>query len=125
MKAIEGGERGTKRLRWLARVGGSSVAALWLLMGIGSAIVEDAPWRLESVIVGVLIVASVLGILIAWWREAAGGAVVLICGMAHSLFAFVSARHSKLFAVSISGGPLLVIGCLFLAAWWRSTDRSA
>jgi hypothetical protein len=71
-----------------------------------------------------LIVASALGVLLAWWREGIGGTILVICAVAHSTLATIASGHTKGFAMLITGGPLLVAGILFLASWWRS-ERSS
>jgi hypothetical protein len=75
-------------------------------------------------VLAVLIVASALGVLIAWWREGIGGTIIVICAVAHSTFAYIASGHNKRFAMLITGGPLLVAGILFLASWWRSGRSS-
>jgi hypothetical protein len=68
----------------------------------------------------VLIVTSILGVLVAWFREGLGGAILLTVGVAHSTFALFAAGHNRGLAMLISGGPFLLIGVLFLASWWRA-----
>lgn len=67
-----------------------------------------------------LVIFAVLGILISWWREGIGGTVVVIGAVALGTFAYVTAGFNKGWAMLITGGPLLVIGLLFLASWRRS-----
>jgi hypothetical protein len=117
-------DRGMKRMRFTARGIGSLVAAFWLFAGIASAIAEPGPWTLESVIMAGLITTSVLGVLIAWWREGIGGTILVACAVAHSAFACVASGHNRGLAMLISGGPLLLAGVLFLASWRRASVRS-
>jgi hypothetical protein len=114
------GDQAIRWIRWIARGTGSSVAAFWLLMGVLSGIIEPGPWSLESAIMAGLIVTSALAVLVAWWREGIGGTMVVVCAVAHSVFAYVASGHNRGLAMLISGGPFLVIGILFLASWWRS-----
>ncbi len=114
------GDRAAKWMRWIARGIGSLVVAFWLFMGIGYGIVESGPWTLEDTIMTGLVITSVLGVLIAWWREGIGGIILVVCAVAHSTFAYIVAGHNKGFAMLISGGPFLLIGILFLASGWRS-----
>ena len=114
------GDQAAKRMRWIARGVGSLAAAFWLFVGIVSAIVESRPLTLEGAIMAGLIISSALSVLIAWWREGVGGAIVVICAIAHSTFAYVASGHNQGFAMLISGGPFLLVGILFLASWWRS-----
>ena len=109
-----------RRRRWVARGLGSLVAAFWVFIGVASGISEPGPWTLESAIMAGLIVASALSVLVAWWREGVGGALVVVCAVAHSTFACFAAGHNRGLAILISGGPFLLIGVLFLASWWRS-----
>lgn len=114
------GTRTTRWLRWLARGIGSFVAAYWLFMGLAYGIGEPTPWEAEDVTMACLILASVLGVIVAWWREGIGGLLLVIVALAHSIFAYIAAGHSRGFAVLISGGPFLLIGGLFLLVWYRS-----
>jgi len=66
------------------------VAAYWLFIGILSAIGEREPWMLESTMVASFIIALVLAVIIAWWREGVGGTIE-----AFSTFAYFTAGHNK------------------------------
>jgi hypothetical protein len=114
------GDATAKWLRWLARGIGSTVAGLWLFIGVLHGVGDSEPWTLESTVIALLIAASALGVLIGWWREAIGGAALVIVAITFSAFAWVTAGHSKGFAMLISGGPFLVVGVMFLASWWRT-----
>jgi len=114
------GDRATRWVRWIARGIGSLIVALWLFVGVASGISESGPQTLEDTIMTGLVITSVLGVLIAWWREGIGGTMLVICAVAHSTFAYIVAGHNKGLAVLISGGPFLLIGILFLASQWRS-----
>lgn len=90
------------------------------MMNNGSSIVRAAQWirRIARLIV------SVCGVLIAWRRERAGGAILVLCGLALSVFAYFSAGHNKAFAILVSGVPFFVPGVLFLLSWWMSRNES-
>ena len=89
------GGQAAKWLRWIARGIGSFVAGFWLFVGIVSAIVESRPLTLEGVIMVSLIISSALSVLIAWWREGVGGAIVVVCAIAHRTFAYVASGHNE------------------------------
>jgi hypothetical protein len=110
--------------RWLARSVGTLVAGFWLLVGVVSGLVEEAPWDWESSVLAVLIVASAASVAAAWRWERSGGIAVVACGLAHCAFALIASGHSKGFAVLISGVPFLLVGGLFLLSWWRSRATS-
>jgi hypothetical protein len=82
-------------VRWIARGIGSLVGALFLLIGAVAAISDPMPWSLEGAMLAGLVVATVLGGLIAWWREGIGGTVLVIGAMALGTFAYVTARFNK------------------------------
>ena len=107
-------------LRWIARGLGTLVAGFWVFLGILEAIFGPDPWTFETTALAVLIVAIAGAVTVAWWREGIGGALLLLVGVAHGAFAFLAAGQNKLFAVAITGVPILLVGLLFLASWWRS-----
>lgn len=113
-------DRSVKILRRMARGFGALIASLWLLVAILSLIYEQEHGGIESTIMALLIVSSILGVIIAWLRELEGGLIILVVAIAHSIFALVESGHNAGFAVLISGGPFFVIGSLFIATWWRS-----
>jgi len=69
-----------------------------------------------------LIPASALSVLITWRQEEIGGTLLLICAIAHSTFEYFASGHNQGLAMLISGGPFLLVGILFLASWWRTTN---
>lgn len=113
-------DRSVKILRWLARGIGTLMASFWLFIAIMSLIVEPEQGGIESTIMAILIVSSIIGVAISWLRELEGGIILLVVAIAHSTFALIEAGRNKGFAMLISGGPFFVIGSLFIAAWWRS-----
>jgi len=124
----EPGDRTARWLRRIARGMGALVAALWLFtlfVHIVAAIGEPEPWTLESAMMAGWMITAPLSILIAWWREGIGGTILVIYAVAFSTFGYVTAGHNKVYAMSITGGPFLVVGLLFLASWWRAKGRRA
>ena len=114
------GTRATTWIRRIARGIGSFVAAYWLFIGIISAVSGQEPWTLESTMIAGFIIASVLAVIIAWWREGVGGTILVICGAAFSAFAYFTAGHNQAIAMLVSGAPFIVAGVLFLVSWWTS-----
>jgi hypothetical protein len=123
---VESGEAGGGPLRWLARILGVVVAILWLTVGIGLAVLEREPWTPEAWVMAGLILASSLAVVVAWRREKIGGLLVVLSGVAHSVFALISSGHNRGLAMLISGGPFLLIGALFAlsARGWGTPGRS-
>ena len=88
--------------------------AFWLLMGIGYAFSDSEPFTGESAVMTVLIIASTIAMIVAWRQEKLGGVLLVIVGVAHSIFALIAAGHNHLFAVMVSGVPFIIIGSLLL-----------
>jgi hypothetical protein len=109
-----------KRLRWIGRGWGTFAGAWWLLTGVVHLIVGREPLTAEGALLGVLIVANVAGVVLAWWRGRLGGIVLILAGAALCVFAYLSAGHNKGFAVLVSGAPFLLAGVLILASRRRS-----
>jgi hypothetical protein len=105
-------------VRWAGRAIGSLVAGFWLVVGAAGAIVGTDPWTWESTVMAVLVVGSVLSVAAAWRWEGVGGGLVLLFGVAHGVFAYVTAGHNTGLAMMMAGGPLVVAGLFFLASWW-------
>lgn len=116
---------GTSWIGWIARGLGALFAGFWLFIGVLQAFFGSDPWTVESTILATLMVASVLAVAAAWWREGVGGTLLILVGAAHCIFAYVAAGHNKLFAVLISGVPFLLVGILFLASWFLSRRMEA
>jgi hypothetical protein len=113
------GDRLTKWLRGIACGIGWTVGAYWTFMLVVSAIAGDEPIMWEGVAIALLTAVTVVGIIVAWWREGLGGTIAAIGAIAFGIFAYFTAGHNKGFALLITGVPFLVSAILFLLAWWR------
>lgn len=111
-----------RRIRWAARGLSIFVAAVWVVMGIVPTFFEPPAWTFEDRMMAGLTTVCLASILIAWFREGVGGALLILCGVAHSTFAYFAAGHNIPLAMAISGGPFLVLGALFLLAWRRPAE---
>jgi len=105
-------------LMWFARIGGVIVSIYWLTSLVTSAIVESIGSQLsltlDGILLLVLIVASTIGVGIAWKHPLTGGKITVISSLFLSIFAYFSAGHNKLFAVAVSGLPYFLVGILFI-----------
>lgn len=111
-------------MRWAVCAIGSLVASFWVVIGAAGAVAGGEPWTGESAMMVTLIVSSALAVLLAWRWEGVGGALILACGIAHSLFAYVSAGHNRGLAIMFAGGPLMIAGLLFLGSWRQRREAA-
>jgi hypothetical protein len=120
--------RAAQWMRRIARLIASLAAVFWVFSltasFIGEVISDSFTWSPEGAILGGLMIVSVFGVLIAWRRERTGGVILVLCGLALSVFAYISAGHNKAFVILVSGVPFLVPGVLFLLSWWMSRYES-
>jgi hypothetical protein len=128
---ISNGNSGVRAAQWLRRIArliASLAAVFWVFSltasFIGEVISDSFTWSPEGAILGGLMIVSVFGVLIAWRRERIGGVILVLCGLALCVFAYVTAGHNKAFAILVSGVPFFVPGVLFLLSWWMSRDES-
>ena len=108
-------------LMWFARIGGVIVSIFWLTSLFASAIGESKESQLsltlEGILLSVLIVASTIGVGIAWKHPLTGGKITVISSLFLCIFAFFSAGHNKIFAVAVSGLPYFLVGVLFIQSY--------
>jgi hypothetical protein len=117
----EGMERIGRRppIELVARTIGVLAATLWLLPLVGALLGgdENSDGHIaEGIGVGVLAVANIVAVAIAWRRPALGGRLLLVTGALFCVFAFVTAGRNEWLAVAVSGGPFLLSGTLFFVA---------
>lgn len=114
-------DRATEWKRWTARGLGSLAGAYWAVALVAEAIWGDTPASLEGAVLGVLVGATVLGVALAWRWEGLGGMIVVVGAIALGIFAYFTAGRNRPLAISVTGGPFLVAGVLFLASWRRAS----
>jgi len=108
-------------LMWFARIGGVIVSIFWLTSLFASAIGDNLESQLsltlEGILLSVLIVASTIGVGIAWKHPLTGGKITVISSLFLCIFAYFSAGHNKIFAVAVSGLPYFLVGVLFIQSY--------
>ena len=108
-------------LMWFARIGGVIVSIFWLTSlfssAIGESIESQLSLTLEGILLLVLIVASTIGVGIAWKHPLTGGKITVISSLFLCIFAYFSAGHNKIFAVAVSGLPYFLVGVLFIQSY--------
>ncbi|MCD6239542.1 MAG: hypothetical protein J7K51_09585 [Thermotogae bacterium] len=119
MDVNHNGGRMSKWERRIARGIGTLAGAYWAFILLIQAIWGDTTVSSEGMILAGLIIIMVIGVVIAWHWEGLGGIIVVIGSIALGTFAYITAGHNKLFAVSVTGLPFLVAGILFLTSYWK------
>ena len=131
------GDRATKWIRWIARVWGTLIIAVTLLVVIGSAwnwvttgqadpyAAEDYP-AIENLPV-LFSILSTLGLGLAWRWEGLGGTIAVVFSLATLpvlLIHWPIARDFPRYLVAPYGTWLIatIPGVLFLVCWWRSRE---
>lgn len=60
------------------------------------------------------------GLLAAWWQEAVGGAIAMLCAMVVAGIVYATGGPNRLLEAFIYGSPFLIAGALFVACAWRA-----
>jgi hypothetical protein len=129
------GDRATKWVRWIARIWGTLIVALTLLVLIGyawnwvttgtvdpHAAADYPPIENLPPLFGLL---SVLGLGVAWRWEGLGGAIAVVFSLAALpvlLIHWPITHEFPRYLVAPYGTWLIIAipGILFLTCWWRS-----
>lgn len=109
--------RVTSVLRWLARIA-STVFALALLIMAVLGNWNVAHMSAQDVIGLGLMVAAVIALVLAWFWELVGGALLLAVGAA--------VLGIELTKGVVDGGPFAfgILGALFVYCWWASRPHA-
>ena len=135
----EGGDRVTRRVRWIARIWGAVIVGVVLLVFIGYtwnwiATGQADPYAVEHYppvenLPPLFTLLSAVGLGMAWRWEGAGGAIAVLFRLAELpvLLVHWPITHGFPRYLVTPYGAWLVIaipGVLFLMCWWRSTRRA-
>jgi cytochrome bd-type quinol oxidase subunit 2 len=117
----------TKWLRRVARIWSIVVIAFTLFMAVAHIVVpepETTDYPPIENLLPVVMVLSVLGLAIAWRREAIGGAINVGLFLVHmGLYWIIRGKPFPILAVPTLSAAV-VPGVLFLICWWRSRSKS-
>jgi len=111
-------------MQWSARVISTGLALFLALMGFGEAFEGDdfsstSPERSLVLGIAAFILAYLVAVVIAWFRERTGGVLLLVLGLA-AIFAFMVTEEPKDYWVTlVIGAPFVLSGILYLVCWKR------
>jgi hypothetical protein len=72
----------------------------------------------QGILLGILIVLALAGGILSWWREQAGGVLLLLAAIGLGILIGAFAGQNHFIAWLIIGLPFLIAGGLLLSAWW-------
>ena len=131
------GDRATRWIRWIARIWGTLILGITLIVLIGYAVnwvktgkadpyaAEDYP-PIEN-LPPLFVVLSATGLGIAWRWEGWGGAIAAVFQLAMLpvlLIQWPIAQDSRFVVPYIVSMMVATPGVLFLVCWWRSRRRA-
>ncbi len=105
----------TQILRWTARVLGTLLVLLVVVLMIGEGVPKPSILTAPEKLMFAPLIVMLLGLILAWRWEGTGGTLAL---SGYLLFGVLGPRLAS--SPFMAGG---VAGCLYLLAWWTS-DRS-
>ena len=105
-------------LVWFARISGLLVSVIWLYILISGAAVETMEsqmgFSLEGVLMTILVIASIVGIAIAWKYPFNGGKIIVITSVFLIIFNYFSAGNNKYIPIAVQGLPFFLVGIFFI-----------
>jgi hypothetical protein len=125
---MDANDKQSATLMWFARIGGVIISGFWLFSLVASALGESVGSRLsfslEGVLLTILIIASTVGVGIAWKYPLTGGKITVISSLFLCIFAYFSAGQNRMFAVAVSGLPYFLVGILFIQYKLAMEDKN-
>ena len=112
-------------LRLAALIFATIAAGVWLFAMIMQVVVglqkgQDV-LTLEGGLLAALVLVNIAGTVLGWGRKAAGIRILIIGGLALSVFSIIAAGRNRALSVAISGLPFLLSGILL----WFSTHSTS
>lgn len=111
-------------MQWSARVISTVVALFLALMGFGQALEEGDfsstnPEGYKGLVIAAFILAYLVAVVIAWFRERTGGVLLLVLGLVAIIAFMVTEGPQDYWVTLIIGAPFVLSGILYLMCWKR------
>jgi hypothetical protein len=100
-------------VRWIARVVGIALLGLIVVIAIGEGVPNPLRMSFQENLLGIGILAMLIGQIVAWRWEGIGSLLIL-----GGFALFVTVNHGV--RLNVVFGPWLVTGLLYLVCWWRT-----
>jgi len=96
----------TTKTGWAARIIGSLAGLFWMFSIVSLTIVEfGEPILWEGYFIGSAVAILSAGVILSWFKEKAGGILLVAASLAFMVFSYLVAGHNKIFAALVSGFP--------------------
>jgi hypothetical protein len=79
----------------------------------------------ERVILWTFLLVTLVGVIIAWWREAIGGLILTIVGTVALVMFMLTNKPEDYWITLVTGVPFLVSGILYLKCWRRIKSKTS
>jgi hypothetical protein len=121
------GNGGTTAMRWAARLLALVAVGLFVFFALelGAKVFPTLSWGPQGIPLLVAVAVALVGVLVAWHWELAGG-MMAVAGVAAIMgLVCLGSGTDMLFCAFLFTLPLLLAGALFLGCCWRTRVRTA
>ncbi len=98
----------------LARIIGLSAGFFWVFVLLSGSFERNSPYKLQLMLVFILICINFASVVLALWSERIGGVLLVVSSIVLCAFAFFVSGQNRIVAMLVSGFPFLLSGVLFL-----------
>jgi hypothetical protein len=103
--------------RWTAAAIGIPLFCLLVVLAFGDGVPNPLTASLQENVLGIVVLTTLAGLLLAWKREGVGGLLILA-----GLLLFAIADNRSLLGIVVA--PWLVTGALCLLCWWNRRNAA-
>ncbi|NCA86360.1 MAG: hypothetical protein EOM83_12420 [Clostridia bacterium] len=114
-----------RNYRWAARLIGflGLVLIISFMFGQGFAMLREAHASFELLLLLTLLSLSLVGYIVGWLIEIAGGVLLTLAGLIIGIFTFFSPVFGTNYYAMLLSLPLLIPGIFYLLSWYNKIRR--
>ena len=114
-----------RNYRWAARLIGflGLVLIISFMFGQGFAMLREAQASFELLLLLTLITLSLIGYIVGWLIEIAGGVLLTLAGLIIGFFVYFSPVFGTMQYALLLSLPLLIPGIFYLLSWYNKIRR--